>query len=184
MWREAGHRALGPRAADAYRRLQAELQLNNATTSGAAIVGFTPGNGAASSGSFDLSAGLPFATSTGTPALLAPRGTSLPVIGTTFTMEARNVRPTTTSGVLLLGTGNPGLDLTQFGVTGCSLLASSDVTLDVPTTAPVTTLSLIIPNSPLLIGGQIYAQVALLDPTIGWQIPIYLTNGLAVRVGL
>ena len=155
---------------------------NNRATGAEAIVGLTPG-GVANPGSIDLSASIPFTTGSSAPATLDAQAGSAPVIGTTFVMEAGSVRATTVGGTLIIGASNPALDLTFIGLTGCTLLASLDVTLPIATTSPITTVSLPIPNATNLVGRTLSTQIALLDPTIGFSIPVYLTNGLAVTMG-
>lgn len=157
--------------------------LNNRAGIPEAIVGFTPG-AVADPGSIDLTASIPFVTGNAVaPATLAAQAGSAPVLGTTFVMEAGNVRPTTVGGNLVIGVTNPNLDLSFLSLTGCTLLASLDVVLPIATTSPTTVINIPIPNQAALRGRSVQSQVILIDPTIGFSIPAYLTNGVTITMG-
>jgi hypothetical protein len=158
--------------------------MNNATSAGGAagITGFTLGNDAVNQGSIDLSTAVPFATGNGRPLRLDALAGTLPALGTTFTLEVRDMRTGTIAGALNLGTSNPDLDLSALGMPGCRQLSSILVSLPLVVSAARPTLPLAVPNDPTLTGLTLTTQAVMVDPSLG-GLPIYLSNGLRMVVG-
>ncbi len=156
--------------------------VNNATTGGNAISGFSQGNGISDPSATDISM-VPFSTGSGIPMRLAAQPGSRPVIGTTLMLEASQVRPGTLGGSLHIGTSNPNLDLTPIGLSGCTWLSTLDITLPLTVASPITTVSLPIPNLSSFIGRSLTTQVLMLDPSLGGALPLYLSNGLLLTFG-
>jgi hypothetical protein len=115
---------------------------------------------------------------------LAARPGSRPVLNTTFDLRLQNVSATAAGGVLVLGVTNPTLNLGFLGLpANCVLLASLDLLLPFPTTAPTTIVSVPVPGTPALTGRSLHAQAFLVDPTLG-AMPLALTNGVLLTFGL
>jgi hypothetical protein len=139
--------------------------------------GGAPVNGPYSDATWDYDAGTlatwtPFgsgcAGSAGTPVLRAVGG-SLPVIGSTFTLELASLSTSVAAFVVGLdsqlwnGHVLP-FDLGTLGMPGCSLLVRPDASCIVTATAGQATLSMPLPNQPALIGLQFFGQGLALDP--------------------
>jgi hypothetical protein len=155
---------------------------NNASTGGgAAITAFTQGNGIGDPGQTDVSA-VPYTTGSGIPLRFTAQASSRPVIGTTVVLEATQVRAGTAAAALILGASNPNIDLTLFGLPGCTLLSTLDVNLSVPVSLPITTVSLAIPNLNSLVGRSLNTQMLMIDISLT-PIPAYLSNGLLLTLG-
>lgn len=109
---------------------------------------------------------------------------SRPVLNTTFNMRVQNVTATTASGVLVVGVSNPNLSLGFLGLPAtCRLLASLDVLLPIPASAPTTVVPLPVPNSAALTGRSLLAQTLMVDAALSAP-PLATTNGLQMTFGL
>jgi hypothetical protein len=106
--------------------------------------------------------------SSGVPALAAAPA-SRPALGTTFAMELTNLP----LGFALLGLGFSDvtsgpfplpLDLTIFGMPGCSLLIDPAVTLFLVGTGTSASRSIAIPFDPAMLGLNLFAQGFAIDP--------------------
>ena len=107
--------------------------------------------------------------SAGVP-LLLPAAGSLPVLGTTFVLEAA---PIPASGVALAGLGFTNLQwsgtplpmsMAVLGMPGCTLFMSPDFLLAMPIVAGRATLALSMPPAVSLIGTRFFAQGLVVDP--------------------
>lgn len=114
-----------------------------------------------------------------------------PILGNAaFAFELHGAAPYSTAA-LLLG-ANPSwvpIDLTAIGVTGCKLQVDTLTTLSVATSSGdilraegTATLGIPIPNNPVLVGGNLQAQMAILDTNVARPIKVTLTNGLAIVI--
>ncbi|MCB9879569.1 MAG: hypothetical protein H6835_18395 [Planctomycetes bacterium] len=107
------------------------------------------------------------ATSQGVPTLTP---TTLPVLGTTYQLEAQNGSLTTVA-VLAHGIGNTQLtptlylpfDLTLIGLGGCRLEVTPDVFATEVVNAGTMTHALALPNDPLLTGIALFTQTLVID---------------------
>ncbi len=105
----------------------------------------------------------------GTPALAATKG-SLPKTGKLFSLDLTNL-PTTPGAVFLLtgfakdkiGPITLPFDLTPLGLTGCKLYLRPVIFLTGGNTGGKATVTLPIPNSPVLLGAPFYNQGLVFD---------------------
>jgi hypothetical protein len=103
--------------------------------------------------------------SNGTPAIAAAPG-SLPHLGQTFTASLTNLGALTVGIAGLSNTTSGGAplpaDLTAAGMPGCTLYASLDLLVALPSPSGSTTWSLALPSTPALAGVRIFQQAATL----------------------
>jgi hypothetical protein len=136
-----------------------------------ALVGASPGNGAADPGGVDLTSLQP-----------ALRALNLPLIGQTFTLGV-DLPATTTAGVTNIGFTQLNLDLSVIlPMPRCRLLAAIDFSLALPATPPMSQSSVPIPNSTALLGGNVYFQSILLASGIN-PFGVVTSNGLQATIG-
>jgi hypothetical protein len=112
-----------------------------------------------------------------------------PRLGTTFTSTLTHLATGASFGAMLAGLDNTTsglgslpLPMAAFGLPGCNLLVSPDVSLFLPVVGGAVTNNLTIPANPNLIGVQLFQQGASLDPAVN-AAGIVLSNGLAITVG-
>ncbi len=126
--------------------------------------------------------------SNGIPALAATKG-SLPKIGTLFSIDLTNL-PTTPGPVFLLtgfakdklGPITLPFDLTPLGLTGCKLYLAPTIFLTGGSSGGKATVTLPIPNTPVLLGAPFYNQGLVLDKAAN-PASFTLTNGGEGQVG-
>ncbi|MBL8756363.1 MAG: hypothetical protein JNK15_23920 [Planctomycetes bacterium] len=149
------------------------------------LTGFSPGAVAGDPGSIDLSTVIPFDTGAGgTPLRLDATAGARPQIGTTFSMDLLNAPASSVVGFMVLGLGQvqPGLDLTPFGMPGCSLFATLDVVQAFPL-VPTPQFTWALPNNSALVGLQVYAQGAAL--ALGMNaLGLVVSNGGVLSIGI
>jgi V8-like Glu-specific endopeptidase len=119
----------------------------------------------------------------GTIPLLRDR--TRPVIGSTFTQTLSQATPMTL-GVFVVGYASyvPPFDLGFLGRPGCSIGASLDILLVLPIDAAGSSaLSVAIPASGELIGGRVYTQVIVIDPSAAIFVDAVSNSG-RVSLGL
>ncbi|MFO1053803.1 MAG: hypothetical protein U1F36_16425 [Planctomycetota bacterium] len=130
------------------------------------FVGYSKGNGSADPGPSDLSTLTSHTISSGLASLaLAPM--ARPVIGSTASVETRNIQLGALGGAVAFGVFQvtPGFDLGLIGMTGCTQYGSLDATLSYfPNGAQTALHSLAIPNLPRLAGAHLYLQSYLAVP--------------------
>ena len=162
--------------------------VNNASTGGDAIVGYTTGNGATDPGGIDISAALPFDSGlSATPLTLDAAAGSLPRIGTTFTMNTGAIPSGTPLGFMLLSLFQTSTDLTPFGMPGCTgwvdfLTPGAHAVLAFPTPGVTAPFGVHIPNSQSLVGASVFAQSATLSGGFT-PLGVIASNGGAIAVG-
>jgi hypothetical protein len=109
-----------------------------------------------------------------------------PVVGNTITFQTSGILPTTVLSATLMGfSPDPtGLDLTGFGLPGCSLylqLASQITTSFSVVANGLATTSIFIPNDPMFSGIVLYAQAAPITP--GFNAGFFASNAICVALG-
>ncbi len=137
-------------------------------TTHSVLVGWSAGNGVIDSGPSDLStlSGFDMGSSYGPLTISAPLA-RIPTVGSSFVVDITNVPGDALAAVLLLGTGQTTLPLDQFGLTGCSLLVTSDLPAFPTSIAPpIGTVTMPIAPGTRLVGLQLEAQAAVLSPTV------------------
>ena len=129
------------------------------------LVGYCKGNGTADPGPTDLSALTAHVIASGLPDLaLAP--VARPVIGSTATVQTRNIPNGAPAGVVGFGVFQitPGFDLSVIGMTGCTQYASIDATLSFLPAGSTANHSLGIPNISSLAGAHVFLQSYVAAP--------------------
>ena len=124
-----------------------------------ALVGWSNGNGAADPGPRDLTAAAPFSSSgSGQPLALLAQGA--PRIGQNVTLQLANTPSGATTAMLIIGNArqNPAIDLTGIGMPGCTQYVTLDASL--PFAPQPGTITVAVPNNPLLAGLQVHCQAA------------------------
>lgn len=124
----------------------------------------------------------------GAPQPLTLQASRPPRLASTFYAELWNAAPSA-PGVWIVGlsdTSSSGVPLPfslgGLGASGCSLLASTDLTLPVMAHAGGDlALGLAVPNNPFLTSVPLFAQLAMADP--GNLLGVVTTNGLALSFG-
>jgi hypothetical protein len=125
------------------------------------------------------------AGSNGVPTLSS---TSTPRVGTTFTIQVGNLVPSASAALILVGLsdttsvlGPLPVDLSPFGLTGCSALTSMDVLTFVAATGGNATWVFAVPALPALAGARFFNQAASFDTvnTAG----LTVSNGGAATIG-
>jgi hypothetical protein len=129
----------------------------------------------------------PFGIACNTTALIPTLaiGSGAPKIGTTFTLDATWLHPapvvTFVIGVSRTRWGPLALpfQLQALGRPDCNLYVSGEVVVVVPSTIHAgATLPVAVPNDPLLVGLDLFAQAADFNPGPG----LAMTNGYALRI--
>lgn len=99
---------------------------------------------------------------------LAPVGTSRPLLGTTTTLQVDNLA--NNAGIMMLGLSNTfspfgplPVDLSLFGMPGCTGRVSPDANSLVLGAGGIGTFSLTLPMNPVLAGTRFFNQVLVLD---------------------
>lgn len=115
----------------------------------------------------------------GVPQLLSP---ILPQIGISSTLQLANLPLNVGVFVLSLAPMNPPLDLTFLGAPTCTLYQQLDVLATAFGTGGTATYSLAIPNSPALVGTQLFSQGVSLDPAAN-ALGLTTSNGLVATIG-
>lgn len=145
------------------------------------LVGWSPGNNNLDPGSRDISASLPIITEPDS-APLSLAAASAPVAGTTISMVSNNIRPSAAFGAILASLTQTNLDLTAFGMPGCSQLTGGEVTLlFFPLGATSTNTPFQVPN---MLGLTLHCQSVIYDP-IAALTPLgaYASNGVTMTIG-
>ncbi|MCC6784741.1 MAG: hypothetical protein IT457_17980 [Planctomycetes bacterium] len=146
------------------------LAFGNVANAGhAALVGFTPGNGAGDPGSIDLSTAVPFSTgSGGSPLGLSASAGTRPTLGSTFSMVVGEAPGSANALFLLLGFNEVpgGASLAGLGMPGCRLHLGIDLAVAFPLQGAYSVTSLTIPNNPALTGGALHAQALVVAPGV------------------
>jgi hypothetical protein len=129
-----------------------------------AIVGWSPGNGAADVGSIDLSSQLAFNTGLPEQTPLTLRGT-VPQLGTTLAETLTGVPPLALLSLRLLGfVAVAPLDLGLLGAPGCrQYIGASTSATSLMSGAPPS-ISFFIPPVPAYLGAVLFSQVVTLSP--------------------
>lgn len=101
----------------------------------------------------------------GSPTALTLAATSLPVLGTSYTVQATTPVAASLGLFLHATTAIPaGVDLTVLGLDGCMLYVNLEVLHAAVVTAGSFAESLPLPNDPMFLGLHLYTQAALLAP--------------------
>jgi hypothetical protein len=150
------------------------------------LAGYGAGGALHDPGSIDLTASVPFVSGSGfLPVILQATGAQ-PVLGQAFPLEVLNLRPSALIGLLALGFTqfNPGLPLAGVGMPNCFLHTSLDATPAFVITGATTPINLLtIPGNLGLLGAQVHAQAAILDPGIT-PIDLAASNGGTMTFGM
>jgi hypothetical protein len=154
-----------------------------AVTAHVTLAGWSPGNGARTPSSTDLSAGVPFTTAPDQLALrlaAAPR----PVVGNTVVLTTSNVPAAATLGVMIYSFGAipGGLDLGYLGMPGCKQHVGLDSTQFFFPAGGTGSLNFNVPNNPFFSGLHVYGQSAVLVSGVNAR-GILSSNGLDLLVG-
>jgi len=158
----------------------------NISVSGDYLSGFSKAN-AADPGSLNLAnaAGSGLGICSNAAPELAMSTSGRPVLGTSFDLVTSEISPTTIFGLAILSTTelNPGVSLTSFGLSGCELYQTLDVTA---LWAPLGTTASIpwpLPSTPSLAGFDVFCQSVALDPLVN-ALGMAVSNGIKLTVGL
>jgi hypothetical protein len=126
--------------------------------------------------------------SAGVPAL-APVGSSLPRLNTTFQLRVSNL-PASSAIYMVFGFSNTvwnsfplPLALNAFGMPGCTSYVSVDSGVVVLGSGGAATWSLAVPNNPAFTGIQFYNQAISIDPAAGNPAGAVVSNAGQGRVG-
>ena len=116
--------------------------------------------------------------------------TTTPKLGQTFPLVIAGFLPKPQFGQLILGMSNTqwgfitlpfALDI--LGMSGCNLLVSPDVAGLIATNAQgVSTITLLVPSDPTLLGSTVYGQAWAPDPKAN-PLGVAMTNGFKAVVG-
>jgi hypothetical protein len=128
------------------------------------VVGYSPAGASMDPGSIDLSTALPASITleANDRAALAFAASARPIVGNTINLITSNIGATAPFGAILLGFGNPALDLTGLGMAGCTQYTDNLVTLlFLPFGAPTNSFPFSVPN---MVGLSVNAQSFVYDP--------------------
>jgi len=149
------------------------------------VVGWSQGLGALDPGSRDLSATMPFFTTTvDGPLPLALHASPAPLLGTAVTLTTDNVPASVllSANILSFGQVNPGIDLGGIGAPGCQqLIATAGSSTLIEFGSPTASRTLNIPVGPIWVGVTLYSQAASLVPGVN-SLGLLTSNG--VRMAL
>ncbi|MEY4674474.1 MAG: hypothetical protein RL148_2258 [Planctomycetota bacterium] len=147
-----------------------------------ALVGWSPGSGAALPSARDLTASVPFATATDSLGL-GLRALNRPVLGTTFQMAVENIPAGSSFGVVFLGftKPTPAVDLTGIGMPGCFRYCSQESQAGQLVSGTSFTYSLALPNNTAFRGLVLYSQAATLTPGLN-ALGALSSNGMELLV--
>lgn len=155
----------------------------------AALVGWSPGGGAADPGSMDITATVPFQTGDGTvPAVLSM--SARPVLGTTPNMVTTNLNAATNINIVLLSLAPlPGIDLATLGLPapGCRTYIglTSYASLGLTLGSGTSSLPLNLPNNPAFVGAQMFGQAVQLTPPQALNAAgVLVSNAVCISLGL
>jgi hypothetical protein len=157
---------------------------NSTTNSGAALVGFTSGNGVPDPGSRDISATVPFTT---LPELhaLAMSAAPAPTMGSPTTWTIRNIPATASFSAFVMnfaGVTPPGIDLGFLGAPGCNqLIALGGASTVLLFGTPTVSQTLTIPSGPSWVGFRVYAQGASFVPGAN-PLGVITSNGVQTTI--
>jgi hypothetical protein len=151
------------------------------------LVGYSPGGGAADSGSWDISANLAggLALCAGPTPDVALASSARPITGTTVQLQTSNIPAGTLLGLSILSLTEyaPGIDLTGLGMPGCHLYAGLDVVDSFGVGGPTVQVPFSIQNDPTLAGTLVLNQSATLTPGIN-PFGFATSNGVRLLVGI
>ncbi len=159
-------------------RYQSCMQANRVV-----LTGWTPGGGAQDPGSIDLSASLPVVTGADVrPLALAAVG--VPSFGATISLDTTNIPAGATFGATLMGLVefNPGLDLSAFGMAGCSQYTDGSSTLLFVAPSGSVSQPFSVPANPAFFGFSITAQSAVFAPGTT-ALGAIASNGVRLTLG-
>jgi hypothetical protein len=151
---------------------------------GRALVGYSPGGGAALPGSTDISAAIPFATSADLRPLTL-RATSRPQLGTVQTFSVDNIPAGSSSGALCIGLTklDPGTDLGVIGMPECRLHGSLEVCYNFTVAGSSATSSFNVPVDSSIAGLHLYAQALTITPGFN-VLGLLASNGVDLKLDL
>lgn len=124
------------------------------------------------------------------PTHLGNAARGYPFIGEPFDLDAAGT-PIATPAALLLGLSSTlwgniplPLDLAPYGITGCKLEVSPDVTLSTTTTgAGTASIRINLPPNISLVGASVYSEYVFLDPGAPRLVKVTLSNSLKSLIG-
>jgi hypothetical protein len=129
-----------------------------------AIVGWSPGYGAADVGSIDLSSQLAFNTGLPEQTPLTLRGT-VPQLGTTLAQTLTGVPPVSPLSLRLLGfVAAAPLDLGLIGAPGCRQYIGASTSATSVMSGAVPSIAFFVPPVPAYLGAVLYSQAVTLSP--------------------
>ena len=154
------------------------------STAQSKIIGFSPGTPVLAPASQDLSATMPFVSSTSdvpfTPLALAIA--PAPKLGSTITITTSNM-PAIGVGVNFLSTVQlPGIDLGIVGMPGCRAYVNPDLGSTV-IGSPTAAYAFSIPSTPSLVNLQLFSQSLAIDTTLPNAFGAITSNGVAMTIG-
>jgi hypothetical protein len=194
-WNDVGELATAAAGAKSFN-IQAVLSANGTieirygamstfgSTAQPKIVGYSPGTPVLVPVSQDLSATMPFVSSTSdvpfTPLALAIA--PAPKLGSTITITTNNM-PTIGVGVNFLSTTQlPGIDLGIVGMPGCRAYVNPDLGSTV-LGSPTAAYTFAIPSTPSLVNLQLFSQSLAIDTTLPNAFGAITSNGVAMTIG-
>lgn len=147
---------------------------------GDCLVGFSPGHNVRDPGPIDISAAVPGAFGLGDdrPDLsLVP--ITRPVVGQTGTVQTRDIPAGSLAAFALVGFSpiSPPVDLTPFGMPGCSLYVNSAAAAGLTINGTTADFSLLVPNIPGIAGQHLYIQTGSVSP-IANALGVAMANGM------
>jgi hypothetical protein len=152
-----------------------------ASTPSGALVGWSPGNGAAVPAARDLSASLPFSTGADASGLtFTPNGR--PVLGTTMALSIGNIPAGTIFAGVFLGWSQvpAGVDLGSIGMPGCSRYCSQEFAYSLVTTGSSATFQFTVPTGAIWQGVRMFSQAATLSAGFN-ALGALSSNGVELR---
>ena len=151
------------------------------------LVGYSPGGASLDPGTRDISATLAgtFNLESTDLAPLAFAASARPVINTSINLNTSNITPTAPFGAVGIGLTNPGFDLTNFGMAGCTQYSDNLVTLlFLPLGSPTASVAFAVPSQPFAVGVTLHTQSYVYDPAAGLTaLGAVSSNGLALFIG-
>jgi len=129
-----------------------------------ALVGWSPGNGAAVPPMTDLSAALPFSVGLDATGLTLG-ATGRPLLGTTMSLDLSNIPAGTLFGCVIFGwtKHGSGLSLSAIGMPGCFQYCSQEFSNLIVATNPTASLPFAVPSSTVWSGIRLQVQGATLS---------------------
>ena len=161
-----------------------------APTSGATVVGYSPGVVTQVPAATDISANLgsgitPCAPVTAGAPALALTALNRPVLGTTVNLQINNARVGTQFGALVLSMTKifPGIDLTGAGMPNCFQYVTVEALAMFPMGPGSASLPWTLPPTPSLAGTLVYGQSATYVPFINLE-NLVTSNAVEMLLGL